>query len=244
MIVLPRASSAFSILTSAPMPVSAPAWVCSRGSSSEKILACTGPLSISSTLPKKRMKPELEHAVVLRLEVGVHDADAPVVAEVFQHALLRALPPGQVLAVVGDHGALGRDVRPQRPDGGDQQRIAVVPGAADQGLEGVGEGHGGVLSMAHLITGRAANTLPLSPEGEGGEPERSEGEPGRGRFACRSPSLGFASARHPLPQGERGRAPALRRIPRPRDHPAFGATKGRGLCICRAKAFSSFCWSA
>ena len=55
---LPRASIAFSIFTNAPMPVSAPACVCSRGTSSEKIFWCTGPLSINSTWPKKRMKPD------------------------------------------------------------------------------------------------------------------------------------------------------------------------------------------
>src|SRR6187551_3049315 len=58
MIGLPRASIAFSILISAPMPASAPAWVCSRGNSFAKIASRTGPLSCSSTEPKKRRKPE------------------------------------------------------------------------------------------------------------------------------------------------------------------------------------------
>jgi hypothetical protein len=48
---LPRISTARSIFTRAPMPVSAPTWVCSRGSSKLKILSWIGPLSCSSTVP-------------------------------------------------------------------------------------------------------------------------------------------------------------------------------------------------
>src|SRR6185437_3183492 len=67
---------------------------------------------------------------------------AAVVAEVLEHRALGALPPGEVLVVVDDHAAFGSDIGPERAGGGDEQRIAVVPGVADQGLQGVGEGHG------------------------------------------------------------------------------------------------------
>ena len=58
MIGLPLISIAFSILISTPMPASAPTWVCSRGNSMLKIFSRVGPLSCSSTLPKKRRKPD------------------------------------------------------------------------------------------------------------------------------------------------------------------------------------------
>src|SRR6476469_10035213 len=54
---LPRISIALSILTSTPMPASAPTWVCSRGNRLAKIASRTEPLSCSSALPKNRRKP-------------------------------------------------------------------------------------------------------------------------------------------------------------------------------------------
>jgi len=88
-------------------------------------------------------KPGLENLLVLRLEVRVDDADALVVAEVVECAALRAFPPGEMRVVVDDHAALRRDVRPERPDGGDEARIAVVPGVADERLDRVGQRHCG-----------------------------------------------------------------------------------------------------
>ncbi len=48
---LPRTSAARSILTSTPIPVSAPTWVCSRGNSLSKIALWIGPLSCSAAVP-------------------------------------------------------------------------------------------------------------------------------------------------------------------------------------------------
>ena len=48
---LPRTSAARSILTSTPIPVSAPTCVCSRGKSRLNMVSRTGPLSCSSTFP-------------------------------------------------------------------------------------------------------------------------------------------------------------------------------------------------
>ena len=83
----------------------------------------------------------LQYAIALRFEVGIHHAHALVVRQVLQHRALGALPPRQVCVVEHNHAALGRDVRPLWPVCGEQARIAVVPGVADQRLDGVGERH-------------------------------------------------------------------------------------------------------
>ena len=158
MIGLPRTSMAFSMRISTPMPASAPAWVCSRGSSLAKIASRMGPLSCSTAVPKKRRNPEFELAVALRLEVCVHDADAPVGAEVFQDAALGPLPVGEVFVIEHDHAALGCDVGPFAAAGREQARVAVVPGTEDQRLDGVGEPHGHAGFLAG-VAARVAATL-------------------------------------------------------------------------------------
>jgi Uncharacterized protein conserved in bacteria (DUF2252) len=53
-------------------------------------------------------KATLQHAIALRLEVGVHHAYAPVVRKILQHRALGALPPCQMRIVEHDHAALRR----------------------------------------------------------------------------------------------------------------------------------------
>jgi len=80
----------------------------------------------------KAQEAGFEHALALRLEIRVHDADVPVTAEIGERLLLRALPIGEVLVVIDQHRALGGDVGPVRPGGRQQARIAVDPGAIDK----------------------------------------------------------------------------------------------------------------
>src|SRR5215470_11118526 len=87
----------------------------------------------------------VEHAVALRLEVGIHDGDAAVVAEILQCLALGALPIGEVLVVVDQHRALGGDVRAVRPLRCQQARRAVGPGVVDEVLDLLADRHGAPL---------------------------------------------------------------------------------------------------
>src|SRR6185295_4702532 len=79
----------------------------------------------------------LEHAIALCFEVGINHAHASVVRQILQHRALGAFPPCQVPVIEHNHAALRRDVWPLWPARGEQAGIAVVPGIADQGLDGV-----------------------------------------------------------------------------------------------------------
>src|SRR5262249_9146482 len=83
----------------------------------------------------------VEHAVALRLEVRVYDADALVVRQVGERLLLAPLPIGQMLVVEHDHAALDRDVGAVRSVGGDETGRAIVPGGPDQVADFLADRH-------------------------------------------------------------------------------------------------------
>ena len=90
---------------------------------------------------EKTQEAALQNAVALRLEIRIHHADALIVRQVLEAGALRALPIGEVFVVEHDHAALDRDIGARRSGRGDKARATVVPGIADQFLDGVGKRH-------------------------------------------------------------------------------------------------------
>src|SRR5579885_3694642 len=86
-------------------------------------------------------KAALEHAVTLGFEIGIHHADPLVVRKIFERGALGPLPVSEMRIIEHDHAALGTDIGSLRSVGGDQARIAVVPGIADERFDRVGERH-------------------------------------------------------------------------------------------------------
>jgi CheY-like chemotaxis protein len=103
--------------------------------------------------PVESQDAGIEHAVALRLHIGIDDHYALVVLQILKRLAFGALPIAQVIVIEDDQASLRADIRTVLAAGADEAWAAVHPGVCDQVLHLLAQGHrlpSGSGSAAHL----------------------------------------------------------------------------------------------